>query len=117
MTVDTATEPAASGPLAGADLLEFASVYDTLYRSSAGRIGPRDADGLELWEIAVLLGLADELAPPEQPAPDPRKRQAKAKTRARDLNRQRMAHARGEAPKPEARPLDPAVFNQLARHT
>lgn len=110
MTVDAATvEPTRSGPLADAGLLDFASVYDTLYRSSGGRCLPTDADAMELWQIAVLLGLSDEVRAPTEPGDAKEQR-----TRSRDLLRQRMAHARGQGPKPEARPVDPVAFNQLA---
>jgi hypothetical protein len=34
----------------------LANVYRAAFRASGGRIGPREADQLELWEIAVLLG-------------------------------------------------------------
>ena len=34
----------------------LADVYRALWRASGGRMGPREADDLELWEIAVLLG-------------------------------------------------------------
>jgi hypothetical protein len=103
------TEGAAApeGPLALAGLIEDGSVIHALTQVSDGRISPRDADELEIWEIAVVLGHARELASPED------RHAADATERAAARNQARLAAARGEGPPPEAEPLDPAAFAQL----
>jgi hypothetical protein len=95
-------------------------VYHALWQASMGRVTPRDADELEIWEIAVLLGHAHELDTPEEgrkrrtghgldPAAARRQRAAAAAER----NRLRLAASRGEAPAPEAEPVDTGTLHQL----
>jgi hypothetical protein len=62
--VDSTSSAEQQGPLAGSGLEHIASVYSAL--AEHRNIGPREADDLYLWEIAVLLGLHKT---PEQSAP------------------------------------------------
>lgn len=89
-----------------------------------GNVAPRDADELEIWEIAVLLGHADELDDPDDPdgrhrrrrnghTPDVASARADRAAAARARNRARLAAARGDGPPPEAEPVDPGTLRQL----
>lgn len=67
-----------------------------------------------MWEIAVMLGSSEELTLPTE------KQQAERahnnhRDRRHDLLRQRMAHARGEGPAPEAPPVDTATLQAMER--
>lgn len=83
-----------------------------------GRVTPREVDGLEIWEIAVLLGHAHELDSPEdrrtRHTTDPAAARRQRAAASADRNRARLAAARGEGPAPEAEPVDTATLNQLS---
>lgn len=96
-------------------------MYHALWQASTGHVTPRDADELEIWEIAVLLGHAHELDTPEErrkrrtghgldPAAARRQRAAAAAER----NRLRLAASRGEGPAPEADAVDAGTLHQLS---
>lgn len=78
-------------------------------------MAPRDVDLLEIWEIAVLLGHADELEDGGPPAggktPDRERFHAAAKER----NRARLAAHRAGKPAPEAKPVDQGAFATLTK--
>lgn len=105
----TASGPAApDGPLLRAGLADLAKVYQELFRVSGGNIGPREADQLHIWEIGVLFGRAEELAPVETEG-EPAKvvdfhQHALAKIE------QRIRAAEGTGPQPQPSSLDLAQF-------
>lgn len=70
-------------------------MYWALFRTSGGSIGPRQADELELWEIAVLL------QGPETWGQEPEASEGKPKkeTDRHAHLRARLAHAYGQGPK------------------
>lgn len=74
-------------------------------------MGPRDADQLYIWEIAVLLGHAKELGD------DAKERAVRDDFRAAAIerNRQRLQHAQGKGPKPVARAVSSDQLNQLSK--
>lgn len=87
-----------------------------------GRVTPRDTDDLEIWEISVLLGHAEELDDPDDNdrhrrrighAPDVGSTRADRAAAALTRNRARLAAARGEGPDPEAQPVDTGTLRQL----
>lgn len=83
------------GPLAGLWFAEFAGLYEAL---AARGIGPRDADGLEVWEVASVLGVLTEASAPE-----------------RDYIAERVAAAKSGAPPPVAGPPGPGLANLMGR--
>lgn len=78
-------------------------IAKALFNASQGRLSPRDVDELYIWEIAILLGVGDELTPSEEPPMS-----------KKELLRQRLAYSRGQGPKPEAKAINPTSFNSLA---
>lgn len=111
MTVDGDPEPTA-GPLADAGLLEFASIYDAMKKVSMGRMSPRDVDDLEIWEVAVYLGVGDELGSSETESKPVRGSRDDFRARAMERNRQRFLASQGKAPMPEAAPVRTDVLAQ-----
>lgn len=95
-----------------ANLYEDSVLYKALFDASQGRIGPRDADDLEIWEIATLLGVSE---PNDASSDDSVVRSASPSTSSRARLRQRVAHARGLAPKPEAQAMSQTAFSQLTK--
>jgi len=73
-------------------------------------MSPPTVDEMYVWQAAVLLG-AD--LPEDATTPDGTP--ASGDDDGRELLRQRVAHARGEGPKPEARPVDPAAVQALTK--
>jgi hypothetical protein len=61
----------------------------------APRFGPREVDGFEFWECAVLLGVGPATGS--------------------DLIRQRIAAARGEGPEPEIPVTPPDLMERLPK--
>lgn len=97
------------GPLKEGGVLDSAAIYHALFTVSQGRIGPRDADEMLIWEIAVLLGVSKELeSESDSSASDD------WQARGVELARQRAAYARGEGEKPEARPLSKSAFAAMS---
>ena len=88
------------GPLAGTWLAEFAPLYEAL---AAKGIGPREADAMEVWEVAAALGvLSSEAQDPE-----------------RDLIAERVAARRAGLPPPRLGPQDSGaatLTKMLAEH-
>lgn len=82
--------------MTGTPFADFAPLYH-----AAGQLGfsPQEVDGMEVWQLASVLGLA-------QPSDKP----GSAPTGGRDLTAARIAAANGRAPKPEARPPDPQAI-------
>lgn len=81
--------------MTGTPFAEFAPIYH-----AAAQMGfsPQEVDGMEVWQLASVLGLA---RPDDKPG---------APTNGRDLTAARIAAANGRAPKPEARPPDPQAL-------
>lgn len=106
--IDPTTPP---GPLARAGLLEEASVYSAMWRASSGRMAPEDVRRLEIWQIAVLLGVSDEVtsksSETSQTPDDDFMAHAKA------LSRQRLLHVQGKGPPPVPRPMPREEFLAL----
>lgn len=107
----------------------------SLYHALGARgFSPQQVDGMELWQAAAVLGAHLDV-PGEEPLtvdaaaairqPDPRS--GVASTRARRASRQppatarrnliaeRMAHARGEGPRPEADPTGVGMVDVMRR--
>lgn len=74
-----------SGPLAGTWFAEFAPLYEAL---AARHIGPREADCMEIWEVAAALGVLS----------------GEAEVPARDLIAERVAARRAGLPPPALGP-------------
>lgn len=72
----------------------FAGVYRECLKVG---LTPREVDELELWEVAVALGADQADADPHA------------------LLRARVAHAQGQAPKPEARVMSREEFETLTQ--
>lgn len=87
----------------------FARVYDAMWRCTGGQFGPRQVDKLDVWEIAVLLGVGDETRPAESTTGD----DATMFEDPHAYHKARLAHVRGEGPKPEARPIDMSALHQV----
>lgn len=84
-----------------------------LWRVSNGRILPWEADQLEIWEIAVLLGHATELDSGDSKADAKVAREA-FRASSHDRLRQRLAHHRGQGDAPETKPTAPSVLAALS---
>lgn len=110
MTLDTstATKPKVPGPLQKAGLLDEAQIYEAMWDATGRRVLPREVDELYIWEIATLLGVGDEVVRPEAS----RNGQASSEDKHEYL-RARVAHARGQGPRPEAKPIAPETFQAL----
>lgn len=80
--------------MTGTPFAEFAPLY---HAAAQFGFGPREVDGMEVWQLASVLGMA---------RPDD---EQGATTNGRDLTAERVAAANGRAPKPEARPPDPSA--------
>lgn len=87
---------------------DVASAYEALYRTH-GTL-PREADELFIWEVAVLLGVHRQ----DDDTGRPTARASRADKRR--LLRERVAHARGQGPPPEPRPVDPDQLNAMSAH-
>lgn len=98
-----------TGPLVDAGVADDAAVYKSMFDASQGRALPRDVDEMEIWEIAVLLGVSNEVESSEGAVP------SHAKGNSNSRLKQRLAHSKGLAPKPEAASLDTDTLNQLTR--
>lgn len=112
---DTAHPVPESTPLRDAGLWEDALVIDALWK--AGRMSPTEVRKLRMWEVAVLLGASEELNPPTEEQAQARSHQAHRDRRV-ELLRQRVAHAHGQGPAPEAPPVDTVTlqaFEQALR--
>lgn len=95
-------------------MLEDAVIYKAMFDASQGRMSPRDTDELLLWEIATLLGAADELQSKEDGSTTDDSPQSRADAR-RALLKARVDYARGIGPKPEAKAMDPAAFTAMTK--
>lgn len=94
---------AVPGPLAIAGLLTDAWVKRVLWKASGGAQGPREVDEMEVWEIAVLLGLANEVLTEKERHPEttPEQRLEEARERQRMRQRVRVEKARAEGTLPK----------------
>lgn len=87
-----------------------------LWRASNGQMSPDAIDNLEIWQIAVLLGHSTELESGDESKGGGRVGQQREAfhAAAKERNRQRLAHAKGQGPAPQAAPVSQAAFSQLA---
>lgn len=109
---ETRTEP--PKPLEAGGVLDEAVIYDAMWRSTNGTCHPRHVDEMYIWEIAVLLQADDDEVP--RPKPEDSSEGPVVKKKDDDRYRyilERVAHARGQGPKPEADPIDPEAFSAI----
>jgi hypothetical protein len=81
-----------------------AVLYDAL--AELRGIGPREADELEIWECATLLGVGKAAA-------DPRHSSAQRRARGVSLLAQRMANAHDPGFQPSVQPVDPRQLDAV----
>lgn len=81
----------------------FAPVYAAL--ASRG-INPREADDMEIWEVAAVFGLDEE----DKSKPTTERVAGRVDPESFRLIKERMAHAAGLGPKPEVRATDPSAL-------
>lgn len=93
-----------------AQLDDVAGVYEALWRVSQGSMGPRQADELEIWEVAILLGVHRTEEDDDKPA-----KPKSAADHRRELLRQRWAHHKGEGPAPEPKPMSAEELAQITK--
>src|SRR5690606_4941175 len=82
--------------LIAAGVYDVAVLYEAL--ADARNMGPREVDELFLWECAVLLKVHRPAKDGDDATPAPKDSRAERLERLKA----RVAHARGEGPKPEA---------------
>lgn len=87
-------------------------MYDALWK--IGKVTPPQVRQLRLWEIALMLGVSEELNPPTESEPQ-RDDHASRRERRIDLLQQRILHAHGRGPKPEAPTVDPTTVQALGQ--
>lgn len=95
-------EPVSQGPLVKSGLQYLADTYEALQLLRG--ISPREADELEIWEVAVLLGVGKEEKKEDGSPSSPGRY---------DHLHKRLRHSRGEGPKPEPEPMDPQTLRAL----
>lgn len=89
--------------LVDAGVYECVTLQEALL--TACGISFRESDEMLIYECAVALGVGREKTTDAS--------KTDFKQHSRDLMRQRLAHSRGLGPKPEARPVDPGMLEQM----
>lgn len=88
----------------------MAVLYQALFLKSSGTIGPRQADKLELWEIAVLLKAKYNDTPNTSGSKTTTSEDPNERYR---LIRERVAHSKGLGPPPTVRPVGKEMLADL----
>lgn len=105
-----------SGPLRDAGVWEEALVYDQLWRMRG--LIPSQADELKLWHIGIMLGVSDELRPPDEKRNKRSRPRQRGTTEHNEINRQlirdRVRHAKGLGPKPEPPGVALSTLNEVS---
>jgi len=116
-------EPVGPDDIASDDPAAVFKMFHIIYRI-AGQMGisPREVDELELWQIGLLMTETEQEKTTQSKA---RGRSSSSKSgkgrpknvsggnRKRNLVAERLAHERGEGPKPEPDPVDVKQFSQV----